>query len=102
MGRDDKFMRPSYLKAKKSNIKPLHLKAKKSNIKPLHLMEKLFGHRKDCEKQKIQTYIDDDIFDALIAYMDAKKFRVARGPITNYALKKFLAEEGFYPTKPQQ
>lgn len=85
MGRDEKFMRSSYLNAKRS----------------LNLKAKLFGHRTDCAKTKAETYIDSDIFDALIAYIDAKNLKAAKGPIINYAMKKFFKEEGFYPPKPE-
>lgn len=47
----------------------------------------------------MSIYIDEDISPALEAYKAAQKIPSFNKAIINYALKKFLTEEGFYPAK---
>lgn len=63
-------------------------------------------NRVDDDEQKpnrrgkvMSLYIDLDVVPALEAYVAAQKIIPTNKAIINYALKKFLTEEGFYPAK---
>lgn len=58
-------------------------------------------HGSGRQGKAMSIYIDEDISPALEAYKAAQKIPSFNKAIINYALKKFLMEEGFYPPKPE-
>lgn len=47
----------------------------------------------------VSFYLDDDIIPCMEAYKAAQKMPPSNKAVINYALKKLLTEEGFYPAK---